>query len=370
MRRRRVVCVAGVRPNFMKVAAILRALRGHPTLEGVLVHTGQHYDPGMSDSFLRDLELPAPAAHLQVGPDLPTRQTARMMEAFERALAGLAADLVLVVGDASSTLACGLTAVKCRVPLVHVEAGLRSFDRAMPEEINRILVDQMADRLFVTESSGIENLRREGIPDDRAHLTGNTMIDTLVHLMPRIDAARTAVGLGLEEGGYAVVTLHRPSNVDEPERLAALVELVRELGARLPVVFPVHPRTRGTLETTGLWGRLAGDPAVRVLGPQPYFDFLSLMKHSRFVLTDSGGIQEETTFLGVPCVTARTTTERPVTTEIGTNILVGEDFTASRKAIAAILAGQARRGEIPPLWDGHSAERAVAILARDGARVS
>jgi UDP-N-acetylglucosamine 2-epimerase (non-hydrolysing) len=367
MNRRRVICVAGVRPNFMKVAAILRALRGHPVLEGVLVHTGQHYDPGMSDSFLRDFDLPAPAAHLQVGPDLPTRQTARMMEAFERALAGLAADLVLVVGDASSTLACGLTAVKCRVPLVHVEAGLRSFDRAMPEEINRILVDQMAGRLFVTEQSGIENLRREGIPDDRVHLTGNTMIDTLVHLMPRIDAARTAEDLGLAAGGYAVVTLHRPSNVDAPERLAALVELVRELGARLPVVFPVHPRTRHTLESAGLWAKLAGDPAVRVLGPQPYFDFLSLMKHSRFVLTDSGGIQEETTFLGVPCVTARTSTERPVTTEIGTNILVGEDFTASREAIGRILDGRVRRGEIPPLWDGHSAERTVAILAERGA---
>jgi UDP-N-acetylglucosamine 2-epimerase (non-hydrolysing) len=363
MSRRRVVCVAGVRPNFMKVAAILRALRGHPTLEGVLVHTGQHYDPIMSDSFLRDLEMPAPDAHLQVGPAPPIRQTARMMEAFERVLPGLAADLVLVVGDANTTLACGLAAVKCRLPLVHVEAGLRSFDRAMPEEINRILVDQMASRLFVTERSGIENLRREGVPDDRVHLTGNTMIDTLVYLMPRIDAARTAAGLGLEEGGYAVVTLHRPSNVDVPERLAALVELVRELGAELPVVFPVHPRTRRTLEGHGLWERLAGERAVRVLGPQPYFDFLSLMKHSRFVLTDSGGIQEETTFLGVPCVTARTSTERPVTTATGTNILVGEDFTASRAAIAGILAGRARRGEIPPLWDGRAAERTVAILA-------
>ena len=364
MSRRRVVCVAGVRPNFMKVSALLRALRGHATLEGLLVHTGQHYDASMSDSFLRDLELPEPVAHLRIGPDLPTRQTARMMEAFEQALAGLAADLVLVVGDANSTLACGLAAVKCRVPLVHVEAGLRSFDRAMPEEINRILVDQMADLLFVTERSGMDNLRREGIPDRRAHLTGNTMIDTLVHLMPRIDAARTPQGLGLEAGGYALVTLHRPSNVDEPERLAALVDLLLELAARLPVVFPVHPRTRGTLETSGLLARLAGAPALRVLGPQPYFDFLSLMKHSRFVLTDSGGIQEETTFLGVPCVTARTSTERPVTTEIGTNILVGDDFTRSREAIGRILAGEARRGEVPPLWDGHSAERTVAILAQ------
>jgi UDP-N-acetylglucosamine 2-epimerase (non-hydrolysing) len=364
MSRRRIVCVAGVRPNFMKVAAILRALRGHGTLEGLLVHTGQHYDASMSDSFLRDLELPEPVAHLRVGPDLPTRQTARIMEAFEQVLAGLAADQVLVVGDANSTLACALTAVKCRIPVVHVEAGLRSFDRGMPEEINRILTDQLADLLFVTEQSGVENLRREGVPDERVHLTGNTMIDTLVHLMPRIDAARTAEGLGLERGGYALATLHRPSNVDDPGRLTALVDLLLELAAKLPVVFPVHPRTRGTLEGAGQWARLAAAPALRVLGPQPYFDFLSLMKSSRFVLTDSGGIQEETTFLGVPCVTARTSTERPVTTEIGTNILVGEDFARSREAIGRILAGEARPGAVPPLWDGHSAERTVAVLAK------
>jgi UDP-N-acetylglucosamine 2-epimerase (non-hydrolysing) len=362
MSRHRIICVAGVRPNFMKVAALLRALRGHPGLEGLLVHTGQHYDPRMSDSFLSDLELPPPVAHLHVGPDLPARQTARIMEAFEQVLAGLAAERVLVVGDANSTLACALTAAKCRIPVVHVEAGLRSFDRGMPEEINRILTDQLAELLFVTEPSGVENLRREGIPDERVHLTGNTMIDTLVHLMPRIDAAGTAESLGLERGGYAVVTLHRPSNVDEPGRLTELVDLLLELAAKLPVVFPVHPRTRGALEVAGQWSRLAAVPALRVLEPQPYFDFLSLMKGSRFVLTDSGGIQEETTFLGVPCVTARTSTERPITTEIGTNILVGDGFARSREAIGRILAGEARRGAIPPLWDGHSAERTVAVL--------
>ena len=356
--------MAGVRPNFMKVAAILRALRDHRALEGVLVHTGQHYDSSMSEAFLRDLELPAPAAHLRVGPDLPSRQTARIMESFEQTLSGLAPAAVLVVGDASSTLACALTAVKCGVPVVHVEAGLRSFDRAMPEEINRILTDQIAESLFVTEQSGIENLRREGIPDERVHLTGNTMIDTLVHLMPRIDAAGAAERLGLTRGGYALVTLHRPSNVDDPVRLAALVDLLAELSGKLPVVFPVHPRTRGTLQAAGLWERVARVPAVRILEPQPYFDFLSLTKGSRFVLTDSGGIQEETTFLGVPCVTARTSTERPVTTEIGTNVLVGDDFGRSREAVGRILAGGARRGAIPPLWDGHSAERTVAVLER------
>jgi UDP-N-acetylglucosamine 2-epimerase (non-hydrolysing) len=271
---------------------------------------------------------------------------------------------VLIYGDTNSTLAGALVAAKASLPLAHVEAGLRSFDRGMPEEINRILTDQMSELLFVTERSGVENLRHEGIPDARVHFTGNTMIDTLVNLMPRIDAARTAEGLGLERGGYALATLHRPSNVDDPGRLTELVDLLLELAAKLPVVFPVHPRTRGTLETAGLWARLAAVPALRVLGPQPYFDFLSLMKGSRFVLTDSGGIQEETTFLGVPCVTARTSTERPVTTEIGTNVLVGEDFARSREAIGRILADQARRGEIPPLWDGHSAERTVAVLAQ------
>ena len=367
MNRRRIVCVAGVRPNFMKVAALLRALHGHRSLEGLLVHTGQHYDASMSDSFLADLEMPEPVAHLSVGPDLPVRQTARIMEAFEQALAGLAADLVLVVGDANSTLACALAAVKCRVPVVHVEAGLRSFDRGMPEELNRILTDQIADHLFVTEQSGIDNLRREGIPDERVHFTGNTMIDTLAHLMPRIDAAGTARKIGLRPGEYAVVTLHRPSNVDEPRRLTELVDLVLELAAKLPVVFPGHPRTRGTLERAGQWAKLAAVPAVHVLGPQPYIDFLSLTKGSRFVLTDSGGIQEETTYLGVPCITARTSTERPVTTEIGTNVLVGDDFGSSREAIGRILAGEARRGAIPPLWDGHSAERTVAVLAQRSA---
>ena len=364
MSRRRIICVAGVRPNYMKVAAVLRALRGHHSLEGLLVHTGQHYDASMSDTFLSDLELPEPVAHLHVGPDPPARQTARIIEAFEQALAGLAADLVLVVGDANSTLACALAAVKCGIPVAHVEAGLRSFDRGMPEEINRILTDQIADLLFVTERSGVENLRREGIPDERVHLTGNTMIDTLVHLMPRIDAARAAEGLGLERGGYLVVTLHRPSNVDDPDRLTALVDLLLELAMKLPVAFPVHPRTRGRLEAAGQWARLADLPVLHVLGPLPYFDFLSLVKSCRVVLTDSGGIQEETTFLGVPCVTARTSTERPVTTEIGTNILVGDDFARSREVIGRILAGEVRRGAVPPLWDGHSAERTVGILER------
>jgi UDP-N-acetylglucosamine 2-epimerase (non-hydrolysing) len=361
--KRRIVCIAGVRPNFMKVAALLRAMRGHPVLEGVLVHTGQHYDASMSDSFQRDLGMPEPAVHLGVGPDLPVRQMARMMEGLGGALGGLAADVVLVVGDANTTLAGALAAAKCGVPVVHVEAGLRSFDRDMPEEINRILTDQIADQLYVTEHSALENLHREGVADAKVHLTGNTMIDTLIHLMPRIDEARTAERVGLAPGGYALVTLHRPSNVDHPERLAALLEHLCELARRLPVVFPVHPRTREKLEAALHGGAIAPAPGLRLLEPQPYFDFLSLMKHARLVLTDSGGVQEETTFLGVPCVTARTSTERPITIEVGTNVLVGEDFTRSREALDTILSGRARPGAIPPLWDGRAAERTVALLA-------
>jgi UDP-N-acetylglucosamine 2-epimerase (non-hydrolysing) len=362
MTRRQIVCVAGARPNFMKVAPILRALQGHRSLAGKLVHTGQHYDGNMSDAFLRDLELPPPAVHLGVGSGSHGRQTARIMESFEEVLPDLSADMVLVVGDVNSTIACALVAVKCGIPVGHVEAGLRSFDRAMPEEINRVLTDQISEALFVTEESGVANLRREGVPEARIHLTGNTMIDTLVRLLPRIDAARAWEPLGLAPGGYLVVTLHRPTNVDTPERLARLVDLLVEISAALPVVFPVHPRTRRNLAGFGLWDRLAVGPRVLVLDPQPYAEFLSLVKSSAGVLTDSGGIQEETTFLGIPCITQRTSTERPCTTEVGTNVLVGDDLERTRVEVRRILAGDAKRGAAPPLWDGHCAERIVALL--------
>jgi UDP-N-acetylglucosamine 2-epimerase (non-hydrolysing) len=354
--------VAGARPNFMKVAPVLRALAGHRSLAGRLVHTGQHYDENMSESFLRDLELPPPDAFLGVGSHPHGRQTARVMEAFEGALPALAPDLVLVVGDVNSTLACALVAAKCGVPVAHVEAGLRSFDRAMPEEINRVLTDQVSDLLFVTEESGTENLAREGIAGSRVHFTGNTMIDTLVRLLPRIDGARAFAALGLAPGEYAVVTLHRPSNVDRAERLAELVDFLAETARALPVAFAVHPRTRRNLAEAGLWQRLSGARGVITLEPQPYPEFLSLIKHCRFALTDSGGIQEETTYLGVPCSTLRTSTERPSTTCLGTNVLVGEDLAAARAAVARVLAGAARPGVIPPLWDGRCAERIAAVL--------
>jgi UDP-N-acetylglucosamine 2-epimerase (non-hydrolysing) len=361
MSRRNIVCVAGARPNFMKVAPVLRALAPRTGLAGVLVHTGQHYDPNMSDSFLRDLELPPPAVHLGVGSASQGAQTARIMESFEQALPALDPALVLVVGDVNSTIACALVAVKQGVPVAHVEAGLRSFDRTMPEEINRILTDQIAEYLFTTEDSAGANLAREGIPPERVHFTGNTMIDTLVHLMPRIEAARAREPLGLPAGGYAVVTLHRPSNVDAPARLGALLELLAGIARRLPVVFPIHPRTRANLARFGLEGGLAGS-RVLLLEPQPYPAFLSLVRECRFVLTDSGGLQEETTYLGVPCITQRATTERPVTTRLGTNRLVGEDPAAARRAIDALLDGDVPRGTVPPLWDGRCAERIVSVL--------
>ena len=362
MSRRRVACVAGARPNFMKVAPVLRALAAHPRLEGVFVHTGQHYDGNMSGSFLAELELPEAQFHLGVGSHAHGRQTARIMEAFEEVLPELAPDLVIVVGDVNSTVACSLVAAKSGVPVGHVEAGLRSFDRTMPEEVNRVVTDQLSDLLFVTEESGIENLRREGIPDERVHFVGNTMIDTLVRLLPRIEAAGAAARHGLAPGGYAVVTLHRPGNVDARERLAPLVELLRETAARVPVVFPVHPRTRRNLESFGLWDALAATPGVRALEPQPYAAFLSLVKDAAFVLTDSGGIQEETTYLGVPCITQRPSTERPSTVTLGTNVLVGEDPARAREAIDRMLDGGRPKGTVPPLWDGHCAERIAEVV--------
>jgi UDP-N-acetylglucosamine 2-epimerase (non-hydrolysing) len=362
MTRRRVACVAGARPNFMKVAPLLRAMADHPRLEALFVHTGQHYDENMSGTFLEELGLPAPDVHLGVGREADGHPTARIMEAFARALPGLAPDLVLVVGDVNSTVACSLVAAQRGLAVGHVEAGLRSFDRTMPEEINRLVTDRVSDLLFVTEQSGMANLRREGIPDERVHFTGNTMIDTLTRLLPKIEAARAARKLGLERKGYAVVTLHRPSNVDTREDLEPLVDLLRETARELPVVFPVHPRTRASLESFALWSALAAAPGLRALEPRPYVEFLSLVKDAALVLTDSGGIQEETTFLGVPCITRRRTTERPSTVDLGTNVLVGDDVTRARQEIARAWNGHARRGTVPPLWDGHCAERIVSVV--------
>jgi len=287
-----------------------------------------------------------------------------VLAAYEELLLASRPDGVVVVGDVNSTLACTIAAVKLGIPVVHVEAGLRSFDRTMPEELNRLMTDAAADVLHTSEPSGDANLAREGIAAERVTRVGNVMIDTLVHERPRADAASPLPSLGLSPGGYGLVTLHRPSNVDDPDRLAALGALLARLAARLPLVFAVHPRTRGKLVAAGLWDSLSGRPGLRLLPPQGYHESLALMAGARLVLTDSGGIQEETTFLGIPCLTLRTTTERPITCELGTNTLVGDDLDRVEPLVADILAGRGRPGAPVPLWDGHAADRVVADLGR------
>ena len=361
---RTVVCVVGARPNFMKMAPLLRAMRARPTeLRPILVHTGQHYDAAMSDIFFAQLGIPEPDLHLGVGGGTHASQTAGVMTAMERLLADERPDLVLVVGDVNSTIAAAIAAARAGVPLAHVEAGLRSFDRRMPEEINRIVTDALASYLFVTEESGVSNLLGEGLPEDRVFMVGNVMIDTLDALLPAIRERRMAAELGLEPGAYGVVTLHRPSNVDDSERLADWVDVLGEIGHRLPLVFPAHPRTTARLASAGLTPRLAAT-GVRVVDPLPYVEFVSLVADAKLVLTDSGGIQEETTVLGIPCLTLRDNTERPVTVRAGSNRLIGAEPANLRRSIDVLLALEpVGRPDRPPMWDGHTAERIVEILS-------
>jgi UDP-N-acetylglucosamine 2-epimerase (non-hydrolysing) len=358
--------VAGARPNFMKVAPILRAMGASPgPLAARLVHTGQHYDEGMSGVFFRDLGIGEPDVYLGVGSGTHGQQTARILAAYEEHLLSPSTRpaAVVVVGDVNSTMACTLAAVKLSIPVAHVEAGLRSFDRTMPEEINRLVTDTLADLLLVSEPAGEENLRREGIADSRVVYVGNVMIDTLVRELPAALALGAAAGLGLPASGYAYVTLHRPSNVDEPSRLARLVAMLRSLGERLPVVFPVHPRTRERLRAAGLEAALSSAPGVQALEPLGYRESLSLMASARLVLTDSGGVQEETSHLGVPCLTLRPNTERPVTVSLGTNTVVGEEIERVLPLVDEVLAGRYKKGQPIPGWDGRAAERVAAALA-------
>jgi UDP-N-acetylglucosamine 2-epimerase (non-hydrolysing) len=356
--------VAGARPNFMKVAPVLRAMGASGgRLAPRLVHTGQHYDEGMSGIFFRDLGIREPDLHLGVGSGTHGQQTARILAAYEEHLLRTPPAAVVVVGDVNSTLACTLAAAKLGIPVAHVEAGLRSFDRSMPEEINRVVTDALADLLLVSEPAGEENLRREGVADGRIRYVGNVMIDTLVRELPAARALGVPASLGLPASGYAYVTLHRPSNVDDPGRLGRGVEMLRGLGGRLPVVFPVHPRTRERLREAGLEGALSGAPGVRALDPLGYRESLGLMAGARLVLTDSGGVQEETTHLGVPCLTLRPNTERPVTVSLGTNTVVGEEIERVLPLVEEVLAGRGRKGRPIPGWDGHAAERVAAALA-------
>jgi UDP-N-acetylglucosamine 2-epimerase (non-hydrolysing) len=358
----KVINVVGARPNFMKVAPIVEAMkRREREFTPLVVHTGQHYDESMSEAFFRDLELPQPDVYLGVGSASHAAQTAAVMERFEPVVLRERPDWVLVVGDVNSTLACALVCVKLGVKVAHVEAGLRSRDRTMPEEINRLLTDQIADLLFTPSADADENLLAEGIPQGRIRLVGNVMIDSLRKYLPRAQQSTIREDLGLNEKSYAVVTLHRPANVDNRETFARILGAMEEVAHRLPVVFPVHPRTRKTIAELGLAERMM-ESKVRLIEPLGYLDFLSLYSGARLVLTDSGGIQEETTVLGIPCLTLRENTERPITVTLGTNKVVGSDPEKIVAAAFTALHEPARKPASIPLWDGHTAERILAEL--------
>jgi UDP-N-acetylglucosamine 2-epimerase (non-hydrolysing) len=347
-----VLHVVGARPNFMKVAPMLRALETRGTAQS-LVHTGQHYDANMSDVFFAQLGMPAPDVNLEVGSGSHAGQTAQIMTRFEPVLLSRKPDLVLVYGDVNSTVAAALVCSKLGTRVGHVEAGLRSFDRSMPEEINRVVTDQVADLLFTPSEDGDANLLREGISREKIHRVGNVMIDTLVRFLPVAEKTN-----GFPER-YALVTLHRPSNVDDGDRLRQIVQSLLAIQEHADVVFPVHPRTRQRLA-----GLSTDITRLRLLDPLPYIEFLSLQRHAAVVITDSGGIQEETTFLQVPCLTLRSNTERPVTVTLGSNVLVGNDPARLEDEVARVLSGQAKKGSIPPLWDGHAAERIAEIVMK------
>ncbi|HTS23446.1 MAG TPA: UDP-N-acetylglucosamine 2-epimerase (non-hydrolyzing) [Casimicrobiaceae bacterium] len=364
-----VLCIVGARPNYMKIAPLIRALRADPDApRATLLHTGQHYDEAMNDRLFADLELPPPDMNLGVGSATHALQTAEIMRRFEPVVDASPPSCVVVVGDVNSTLACSLVAVKKGIPVAHVEAGLRSFDRTMPEEINRLLTDQICEALYTTERSAGENLRREGVPAERVHFVGNVMIDSLRASLPHaVFPAAVFADNGLdarlagESRRYGLVTLHRPSNVDEPDDLADALGILGEVARELPLVWPLHPRTRANIERFRLGKALDGKRLI-ALPPQGYLETLGLLRDATLVITDSGGIQEETTALGVPCLTMRENTERPITIEQGTNVLVARNRTLVRRCVADILAGAGKRGRIPELWDGHASERIVAHL--------
>lgn len=353
----KILHVVGARPNFMKAAPVMSALDG--AFDQTLVHTGQHYDPRMSDIFFRELGLPEPDVNLGVGSGTHAAQTAQIMIALERLLLANRPDLVMVYGDVNSTVATALVCAKVTIPLAHVEAGLRSGDRTMPEEINRLVTDQLSDLLFTPSTDGDDNLRAEGIAAEKIHFVGNVMIDTLVRLLPEAEERAASGGFRPAGARYGLVTLHRPSNVDASCRLGSVLETLSDISQHIPLLFPVHPRTRERIDSSGFARRA---PQLELIDPVGYLDFLALQNGAHLVITDSGGIQEETTYLGVPCLTVRPSTERPVTVEMGTNILVGEDLGNLRRQVDRVLAGTVKPGRQPPLWDGHAAERIAGIL--------
>jgi len=357
-----VLNVVGARPNLMKIAPLVEEMRRYPDIRQTLLHTGQHYDDKMSQVFFDQLSIPRPDIYLGVGSGSHAEQTARVMVAFEKVLLEERPDVVVVVGDVNSTLACAVTAAKLWVPVAHVEAGLRSFDRRMPEEINRIVTDALSDFLFTTSRGANEHLEREGIAPEKIFFVGNVMIDTLHKHRARAEQLGTPARFGLRPGGYALLTLHRPSNVDVPEVFSGILDALATIQRDLPILFPAHPRTVKRIAEFGFAERLATAPDLRIVEPLGYLEFLDLMIHARLVLTDSGGIQEETTILGVPCLTLRENTERPVTIVEGTNTLVGADQARIVAETRRILAGEGKTGRVPELWDGHAAGRIVKIL--------
>ena len=372
-----VIQVVGARPNFMKVAPLHRAIKNLAGWTSKIVHTGQHFDAKMSDIFFTQLELPKPDFFLGIGGGSHTEVTAKIMLAFEKIVESEKPDLIIVVGDVTSTLACTLVAIKMGIPLAHVEAGLRSGDRTMPEEINRILTDSVANYLFVTEQSGLDHLKREGVPDEKVFFTGNVMIDSLVRYQEKAKSSSILEELGLQpsdlenrrdtsglhETDYIVMTMHRPANVDTETGLKAILELIELSTAKTKVVFPIHPRTRSNMAKFGLEDTLTQNKNLILTEPLGYLEFIQLMTHSKAILTDSGGIQEETTYLGIPCLTFRDSTERPITVTLGTNQLLAElNPKITFAALEEILAGHHKKGQIPPLWDGHAAERIAENL--------
>jgi UDP-N-acetylglucosamine 2-epimerase (non-hydrolysing) len=348
-----ILHVVGARPNFMKVAPVLAALSKRPGVQQTLVHTGQHYDVNMSDVFFQQLTIPAPDVNLSVGAGSHASQTAEIMIRFEPVVLDREPDVVLVYGDVNSTVAAALVCAKLKVTVGHVEAGLRSFDRSMPEEINRVVTDQLSDLLFTPSEDGDRNLQKEGVSPAKIHRVGNVMIDSLVRFLP-LAARRTTNGF---PDRYALVTLHRPSNVDDCKALRGILTSLLEVNQQLAVIFPTHPRTRQRILDFGLQ-----TDQLSLLDPLPYVEFLALQRRATVVITDSGGIQEETTYLGVPCLTVRDNTERPSTVSMGTNILVGQDAERLREELTKILSGQAKRGTVPPLWDGHAGERIGEVV--------
>ena len=354
-----IVHVVGARPNFMKAAPVIQALGTHDQLRQTLVHTGQHYDFNMSDVFFQQLGMAAPDVNLEVGSGSHAQQTSQIIARFESVVLDHKPDWVVVYGDVNSTVAAAMVCAKLLVPVAHVEAGLRSFDRTMPEEINRLLTDQISDLLFTPSEDGNHNLEKEGIAPEKVHLVGNVMIDTLVRLLPY---ARERTPDNTPDR-YALVTLHRPSNVDDIAWLKSLFDMLLETSRDLPVLFPVHPRTRARMAEAGIEFS-GGNSKLEILDPIPYIEFLALQNRAAVVITDSGGIQEETTYLGVPCLTVRENTERPITVSLGTNTLVGRDIQRLRTELEAVLAGKAKRGTAPPLWDGHAAERISLLLVQ------